>query len=40
MKKMMLGFWIAFVSSAPSMAQSVQGLVDPQLPGLVQTYKG
>jgi amidohydrolase len=37
---MILGFCVASVLSAPSMAQSVQGLVDSQVPGLVQTYKG
>jgi amidohydrolase len=40
MKDLFLSLSIASVFAAPALAQSVGGLVDPQVPGLVQTYKG
>lgn len=40
MKNLFLSLSIASVFAAPALAQSVGGLVDPQMPGLVQTYKG
>jgi amidohydrolase len=40
MKDLFLSLSIASVFAAPAFAQSVGGLVDPQVPGLVQTYKG
>jgi amidohydrolase len=39
MKNLFLSWSIASVFAAPALAQSVGGLVDPQVPGLVQTYK-
>jgi amidohydrolase len=40
MKKIFLSASIASILAAPVMAQSVAGSVDPQISGLVQTYKG
>jgi amidohydrolase len=40
MKNLFLSLSIASVFAAPALAQSVGGLVEPQVPGLVQTYKG
>lgn len=40
MKKIFSSVSIAFILTAPAMAQSVSGLVDPQVQGLVTTYKG
>jgi amidohydrolase len=40
MKKILLSLSIASILATPLMAQSVSGLVDAQVPGLVQTYKG
>ena len=40
MKKIFLSLAVASILAAPVLAQSVSGLVDPQVQGLVQTYKG
>jgi amidohydrolase len=40
MKNLFVSMSIASVLAAPVLAQAVGGLVDPQVPGLVQTYKG
>jgi amidohydrolase len=40
MKKIFSSLALASILAAPVLAQSVSGLVDPQVQGLVQTYKG